>query len=320
MTPKARVAIIGLGSMGRNHLRVLSAMPEIEIVAICDTDSGRIPSGTWKQVSDYRDTAIEFPDYCVIASPTITHAEMALFFIERGLPLLVEKPLASTSDEGRSIVEAAEVKASRIAVGMIERFNPTVIEARRIFESNQFGRLLKVTTRRVGPPPGRDMGAGVLLDLGVHDLDLVQWVTGQKLVAAQSQFVFGIVSPYDDLALVSGELTFGALHNSEVSWLSPTKERTIELLFTQARISFNLLTGEVEIVRQLEEETQWDVAREFRGPRNSMRTVYDVKTVEPLVSLHQALLAAVRSDDWSTMPQVTDSVEVLSLIEKLKQS
>lgn len=319
MTPKARVAIIGLGSMGRNHLRVLSAMTEIEIVAISDVNTERIPAGPWKQFSTYKEIASEVPDYCVIATPTPTHAEIALFCIERGVPLLVEKPLASTSGEGRAILEAAQFKASGIAVGMIERFNSTVIEAKRICESNQFGKLLKVATRRVGPPPGRDMGTGVLLDLGIHDLDLVRWVTGQKLVDSQSQFVSGAVSPYDDLALVSGRLTSGALCNTEVSWLSPTKERTVELLFTQARIDLNLLTGEVEIVRPLREETQWDAVRELRGPRNSTSTVYCVKTVEPLVSMHQTMLAAVLSGDWGAMPQVDDSVEVLQLIEHLQQ-
>ena len=319
MTLRTRVAIVGLGSMGRNHLRVLSAMTEIEIVAISDVDTERIPAGPWKRFSTHTDIASEALDYCVIASPTPTHAEIALFCIERGVPLLVEKPLASTSGEARTIADAAKGKASRIAVGMIERFNRTVIEAKRICESNQFGKLLKVATRRVGPPPGRDMGNGVLLDLGIHDLDLVRWVTGQKLVDSQSRFVSGAVSPYDDLALVSGRLASGALCNTEVSWLAPTKERNVELLFKQARINFNLLTGEIEIVRQLGEETQWDAVRELRGPRNSTSMVYGVKTVEPLVLMHKTLLAAVLSGDWSAMPQVDDSVEVLSLIEQLQQ-
>jgi len=319
MTLRTRVAIVGLGSMGRNHLRVLSAMPELDIVAVCDTNSERIPSGPWKQLTDYRVAAGEFPDYCVIASPTPTHSKIATYFIGQGVPVLVEKPLASTTGEARAIFEAAQAEGSKVAVGMVERFNRTAVEAKKILESNQFGRLLKIATRRIGPPPGRDMGVGVLLDLGIHDIDLIRWVTGDNLQVAGAQFISGIVSPHDDLALVSGNLSSGALCHSEFSWLSPTKERNVEFLFMQARVSFNLLSGEVEIVRQLGEETQWDAVRELRGPWNSTSTVYGVKTVEPLVSMHQTLLTAVVSGDWSAMPQVDDSVEVLSLIEQIQQ-
>jgi predicted dehydrogenase len=127
---------------------------------------------------------------------------------------------------------------------MIERFNQTVIEAKRLLESKEFGKLLKVSTRRIGPPPGRDMGVGVLLDLGIHDLDLMQWITGEKLITRQSDFITRVVSPYDDLALVSGRLPSGALWHSEVSWLSPTKKRGLDLLFVSGAVSLDLLTGD----------------------------------------------------------------------------
>lgn len=319
MTSRIRVAIVGLGSMGRNHLRVLSAMPEIEIVALCDVDFGQIPAGPWKRLADYRDVALESLDFCVVASPTPTHSAIAIHLVGKGIPLLVEKPLAHSAVQAQAVLDAAQATASKVAVGMIERFNGASIEAKRILISNQFGSLLKIVTRRIGPPPGRDMGAGVLLDLGIHDLDLIRWATGENLRALKAQFISGIVSPRDDLALVSGELASGALCNSEVSWLSPTKERNVELLFKEARVRIDLLTGAIETVQQSSEETQWGAARELRGPRNSTSTIYSSKAVEPLVSMHQTLVAAIVSGDWSAMPQAIDSVEVLSLIEKLQQ-
>lgn len=318
MTPKVRVAIIGLGAMGRNHLRVLSAMPEIEIAALCDTEIERVPRGSWKHTSEYRDVASVRPDYCIVASSTLTHSEVALHLIEEGIPLLVEKPLASTANDASAILKASQSGSGKVAVGMIERFNRTVIEAKRLFESNEFGRLLKITTRRVGPPPGRDMGVGVLLDLGIHDLDLVQWVTGEKLITTHSHFITDVVSPYDDLAFVSGRLSTGALCHFEFSWLSPNKERFVDLLFISARVTLNLLTGEVTIIKQLEDESQWNALREFRGPMSTTRLVYDVKTIEPLLSMHKMLVSAVLSGNWSALPRVEDSVEVLTLIEHLR--
>lgn len=317
MTLKVRVAIVGLGSMGRNHLRVVSAMPEIEIVALCDSEADRLPIGPWKKLSNYRDITSVRPDYCVVASPTPTHSEMALHLIGQGLSLLVEKPLASSANEARAILKESQSGAGKVAVGMIERFNQTVIEAKRLVESKEFGKLLKVSTRRIGPPPGRDMGVGVLLDLGIHDLDLMQWITGEKLITTQSDFITGVVSPYDDLALVSGRLPSGALWHSEVSWLSPTKKRGLDLLFVSGAVSLDLLTGEVEIIRQSGDENHWDAIRELRGSMGATSTIYGIKTLEPLLSMHRTLVAAISTDDWRTLPRLEDSVEVLDLIETL---
>jgi len=318
MTLRTRVAIVGLGSMGRNHLRVLSAMPELDVVAVCDTNSEQIPSGPWEQLTDYRDAADEFPDYCVIASPTLTHLEIATHFIGQGVPILVEKPLASTTGEARAIFEAAQAEGSKVAVGMIERFNQTAIELRRILESNQFGRLVGIHTRRIGPPPGRDMGTGVTLDLGIHDLDLVQWLTSERIANAVCRNVSSVVSPYEDLVIVSGVLTCGAICHSEVSWISPTKERTIELTFSSARVKSDLIRGEVSIAQQDESEVFWDKAREFRGVRSAVSRLYFVKNIEPLTLMHESLRRAVASSDWSSLPSARDAVDLHSLIDSLK--
>jgi predicted dehydrogenase len=145
----------------------------------------------------------------------------------------------------------------------------------------------------------------------------MQWITGEKLITTQSDFITGVVSPYDDLALVSGRLPSGALWHSEVSWLSPTKKRGLDFLFVSGAVSLDLLTGEVVIIRQSGEEHHWDVIRELRGSISSTSTVYGIKTLEPLLSMHETLVAAISSGDWSTLPRLEDSLEVLDLIETL---
>lgn len=317
MTSKVRVAVIGLGSMGRNHLRVLATMPEIEVVALCDSEPERLPSGPWTTLTDYREVAYENPDYCVIATPTVSHCEVASHFIAQGLPLLIEKPLARTAKEAKQILQKSQSENVEVAVGMIERFNQAVIEAKKTIELNRLGTLLKIATRRIGPPPGRDMGVGVLSDIGVHDLDLLQWVTGEKLKNLQCELISRVVTDRDDLALVSGRLSTGVLLQTEVSWLSPVKERSLELLFDSARVHFDLLTGEVVTLKQLGEENQWDAIRDLRGRIGSSSSAYAVKTVEPLLLMHQALLAAVSTSDWRPLPQVAESVDVLETIENL---
>jgi len=310
-----RAAVVGFGTMGRNHLRVLAEMPDVRVVALCDVKSGRMIDGPWKRLSNFQDLAAEDIDFCVIATPTSTHAQIALHLAQCGIPLLIEKPLALSVSEAQEILSLVSQKNGRVAVGMVERFNGTAIEAKRICESGEFGRLLKISARRVGPSPDRDLGTGVLLDLGIHDLDLVEWITGHKLTNLDCRFIRNVVSQYDDLVVGTGALYSGAVVQIEASWLSPTKERFVNLLFEHAAATFNLLTGEVVVDQVVGEESKWQYMKEIFGTKPSRRVSYRVKAVEPLAMMHKALVAAVISGNWAAMPSGDDAERLLSIME-----
>ena len=152
-----RVGLVGLGSMGRNHLRVLSSMPGTRLVAVADTDRAAVEaatSGTGAQ--GFPEPLALFAeadlDAVVIASPTTTHLTLALAAVERGVAALVEKPLAATPDEAATLVDAAQRRGVPLQVGHIERFNPAVLELGRLLhEGGWLSSVYSVTSRRAGP-------------------------------------------------------------------------------------------------------------------------------------------------------------------------
>jgi predicted dehydrogenase len=160
------------------------------------------------------------------------------------------------------------------------------------------------------------MGVGVLKDLAVHDLDLILWMTGMQIDTVEIRSISSVVTQYEDLALVVGQLGGGIMTTTEVSWLSPIKRREIELLFTNGSVALDLISGEVAIAELVEGAIEWDVVREFVGSGRSNKRVYSVKNVEPLVREHQAVLNAVRTGTWADVPSLDESFHLLNLIER----
>ncbi len=173
-----RIGVVGCGVMGRNHARVLSDMAEADLVGICDPDLA-----TAKSIADSLGTtavatldellALE-PDALTIAAPTHLHHDVALKAIAHGVHVLVEKPIASTSQEGCDIVKAAHDKGVTLMVGHVERFNPAAQTIKKAIEGED---ILSIQIARVGPFPPRMSNVGVVIDLAVHDIDLIRWFT-----------------------------------------------------------------------------------------------------------------------------------------------
>ncbi|OGO52574.1 MAG: hypothetical protein A2148_08785 [Chloroflexi bacterium RBG_16_68_14] len=167
---RLRVAVIGVGAMGANHVRVLGELPEAELVAIADTDEARLaaaPSGrSVRAYDDYRQLlAEERLDAVTVAVPTRRHLEVALACIERRVPVLVEKPLAADADECERLGAAAEAQGVPLMVGHVERFNPAVQELKRRLDDGELGRVLQLRARRVGPFYQRERDVGVVDDV-----------------------------------------------------------------------------------------------------------------------------------------------------------
>jgi len=316
---KHRVGVIGTGSMGRSHIRVLAGLEEFDVVAVCDSDASKAISGPWLSMYDYREMKNQELDYCVVATPTISHEQICLDLIESGHSILVEKPLSYSVESALRICHAQAANNSNMAVGMIERFNGTSQEAKRIIASGLAGKLLRVATRRVGPAPRRETGVGVVLDLCTHDLDLVTWITDDRVATIAAQLISGVKTKHDDFALMTGSMASGTLVQIEASWLSPIKERSIELLFENGLAQLDLLTGEVRFIEQIDAEVGWPAGLEMLGSANFRSETSRVKTVEPLVAEHLALGTAVQLGDWSQLPSTAEAVMVLEVIESIRR-
>jgi predicted dehydrogenase len=240
-----RVGVIGVGVMGANHARVLAEMPGVELVAVADPDRSQAMFVSQalgcEAVADHPTLFGLGIDAVIIAAPTHLHHPIALDCIKAGIHCLVEKPIASSVEEGRSIVAAAARKGVTLMVGHVERFNPTVEAIKQALSGED---ILSIAITRVGPFPPRMSNVGVVIDLAVHDIDLIQWFTGSDIVEVQPQLK-SAVAEREDIALLQFRTRSGVLAHINTNWLTPFKARTVHVATRDKYVIGDLLTRQV---------------------------------------------------------------------------
>ncbi len=228
MTLSLRAGVIGLGTMGRHHVRVLSELPGVELIGAADpSPSARSAARIAVTVPDVDSLLRLGIDMCVVASPTLTHTEMGLQLAAAGVHTLIEKPLAQDADSGRLLASEFEKRQLVGCVGHIERYNSALRSMRLRLSQDQLGTVFQVATRRQGPFPQRIRDVGVVMDLATHDIDLTGWVTGSAYAQVSAFTAHPSGRPHEDLVAVTGVLRDGTVTSHLVNWLSSLKERVI---------------------------------------------------------------------------------------------
>lgn len=246
------VAVVGVGRMGANHARVLAEMDGVNLKAVCDANkeaAGKI-AGKYFVPAHYQDIQklvdTEELDAVVIATPTTEHSKAAKICIEKKLHVFLEKPMASTVEECREIIEQAKSNNVKVMIGHIERFNPVILKLRSFLAEKFLGDIYYIETVRSGPFPKRLYGSkdGVVIDLAVHDLDLVDYLFG-RLNHLYAQQIQTDSHNQDIYARVMFKTKKGILGSSEFSWISPRKERSISIYGDKGLLVGNLMDQEV---------------------------------------------------------------------------
>jgi UDP-N-acetylglucosamine 3-dehydrogenase len=240
-----RVGVVGAGVMGSNHARVLAGLPGISLAGVVDpleahrnrvTNFASCPTfGTLEQLLG------EGVDAVTIAAPTHLHHEIALACIARKIHVLVEKPIASSVEEGRAIVDAAQRVGVTLMVGHVERFNPAVAAIKQALTGED---ILSIAITRVGPFPPRMSNVGVVIDLAVHDIDLIRWFTESDIVEVQPQ-LSSAVAEREDIALLQFRTASGVLAHINTNWLTPFKARNVTVATRGKYVMGDLLTRQV---------------------------------------------------------------------------
>jgi predicted dehydrogenase len=240
-----RIGVIGVGVMGSNHARVLAGLSGVTLAGVCDPDPERagfvartLGCPAVASVDELLDLK---PDAISIAAPTDLHHRIALQCIARGVHVLVEKPIASTVAEGQEIVAAAQRAGVTLMVGHVERFNPAVEAIKQAVRGES---ILSIGITRVGPFPPRMSKVGVVIDLAVHDIDLIRWFTDSDIVEVQPQ-VSSAVAEREDIALLQFRTANGVLAHINTNWLTPFKARTVTVATRAKYIMGDLLTRQV---------------------------------------------------------------------------
>jgi len=229
-----RAAVIGLGSMGANHARVLNALKGVELVGVMDTASDVVDRATsGRTARGYTEVAAllaaERPDLVVVAVPTSLHHEVTLRALEAGAHVLVEKPIAANRAEGEEMIAAAQARNRLLTVGHIERYNPAVRELKRRLGEGELGRIFQVRATRLGPFPARIRDVGVVVDLAPHDLDVMRYLLESEPIRLYAETEQRIHTDHEDLLTGIVKFASGAVGLLEINWLTPTKVRTVSV-------------------------------------------------------------------------------------------
>src|SRR5438552_1081829 len=240
-----RLGVVGVGVMGSNHARVIAELPGVEFVGVADPDRSQAhfvaETLGCAAVGDL-DELIELGiDAATIAAPTHLHHDLALACIGCGVHVMVEKPIASSAQEGRSIIAAARRAGVVLMVGHVERFNPAVAAIKEAISGED---ILSIGIARVGPFPPRMSNVGVVIDLAVHDIDLIRWFTDSDIVEVQPQ-LSSAVAEREDIALLQFRTASGVLAHINTNWLTPFKARTVHVATRDKYVIGDLLTRQV---------------------------------------------------------------------------
>ena len=238
--------MIGVGSLGYHHARILRDLPDVELVGIHDADPARA-----EQVSeelalrrfDSLDDLIASVDAAVVAVPTTAHAQVALAALRRGVHLLIEKPIASTLEEADQIVDAASASGALVATGHVERFNAALRACEPYLDEPRF-----VESHRLAPFAVRGTDVAVVLDLMIHDIDLVLSLIRRPVRSVAAVGVPVLTSSVD---IANARLTFegGAVANITASRVSPERMRKVRLFQRSGYLSLDLARGGGEFLR-----------------------------------------------------------------------
>jgi predicted dehydrogenase len=320
-----RVAVIGVGAMGRNHVRVYSEMPEVQLVGIADQNEAAVEAlGKLHHIPSYVDfremVEKERPDAISVAVPTALHYNVVKELLTMQCNVLVEKPIASTLEQARKLIALAEKNKCVFTVGHIERFNPAVMELKQRLDRNELGHIFQLHARRVGPFPTRIQDVGVIKDLAIHDLDTMHYLTGAFVDRVYAEAKSNLHSSCEDLfvgTLHFQDETIGLL---EINWLTPTKIRELHITGERGMFRVNYITQDLYFFENAESnDSEWNSLSLFRGVSEGSVTQFAIKKKEPLRSELESFISCVEGRDNRIVKGV-DALEALQVAMALIES
>lgn len=316
---RLRAGLVGLGMMGRNHARVLRALPGVELVGVADPMGDALGAAVGVPVFDQIEGLLATRlDLCVVATPTATHEAAAQHLADAGVATLIEKPVAQDAATAHRIVEAFEATGVLGCVGHIERYNPALQSMRSRLEAGALGDVYQVVTRRQGPFPARIADVGVIFDLATHDIDLTAWVTQTPYRSVSAHTAHRSGRTNEDLVSIVGQLSDGTVVNHLVNWLSPMKERVTVVTGERGCFVADTLTADLTFFENGTQPSQWDAVATFRGVAEGNVTRFAIPKPEPLTTELGTFVAAVRGEtaDVVTLRQGLQTVRVAEAVRR----
>ncbi len=322
-----RTAVVGAGKMGTLHARVYSQLPDSRLTAVVDTDAPRAHS----LARQYDCEALTDPkdllgrvDAVTISAPTAMHYPLAKLFLEHQIPVLIEKPLASTVEEGRRIVELARQTQTVVAVGHSERCNPVVQAIKRLKIEPRF-----IEADRVSPYPFRSSDVGVVLDVMIHDIDIILSLARSPVCQVEAVGV-NVIADHEDICNARLIFENGCIANITASRLALKTERKVRVFSRQAYLSVDYFRKEGIIIKADPniDVISWIRERQKAGDFDFSQVKWtellqiehlDITESEPLRVEQEAFLRAVLNPDQRPEVTAEEGLAALECADRILQ-
>ncbi len=305
MTNKTlKVGVVGIGQIGKEHARIYKALPEAQLIGLCDTDADRKDRADALGIPFYPNfkALIGKVDAVSVATPTYLHYPVAKAFLEAGIHTLIEKPITLKLAEADELIALARRKNCSLQVGHIERFNPGFKRIEEIAKNIRFFEI-----HRLGPFTGRINDCGVVLDLMIHDLDIVLSLVKSEIASFDAIGV-NVLTPFEDIANVRIKFKNGAIADITASRLTFEKQRKIRIFQEDAYISLDYEAQQSKI---------------FRKEGNQItQEIIDIQKAEPLKEELQSFLNEILSGrslgrpDEAARDALRFAVEIVEVIQE----
>lgn len=301
-----KTAVIGVGALGQHHARILSSLEGCQLVSVIDANMDRAKEIAEKYntsaLQNYRE--IKNVDAVVVAAPTIYHREISNYFLERGVSVLCEKPLASSVEECDSIVETSQKYNSNLLVGHIEHFNPAV---ECVFKETQTPGFLEI--HRLGVFTGRSLDVDVVYDLMIHDIEISSTLVKSKIENIEAIGV-AVLSNHIDIANARITYESGCVCNLTASRISKDKIRKLRLFEKNSYFSIDYSEQSVEAYRVIEEN----------GNKTIKKLEFNVEKKEPLRAELEHFIKVVKGEEKPKVDGISarNAVKVAAeIVEKI---
>ncbi|MBI2654847.1 Gfo/Idh/MocA family oxidoreductase [Candidatus Woesearchaeota archaeon] len=312
---KMRTAVIGVGNMGIHHARVLSEISNL--AAVADTNEPRLKEVAelhkCKSYTDYNEMMKrENIDAVSIVVPTSMHKKVTLDVLRYNKPILLEKPLADNMEDARAIYSAVKDSGIRFTVGHVERFNPAVAKLKEILKNGELGDILGITARRVGTAGSPIVYGNIMIDLAIHDIDIINFLLDRKSPDKSLCFIGKSAitnrEDYADIILRYGP-TNAMIH---VNWITPIKIRVLSINGSKAYAELNYITQELKLYK-MSYTKQYNSFGEFILNYSKVDEIrIDVEKDEPLKLEIKSFLDCIKNGRQQpvTIDQSLDALEI----------
>jgi len=320
---KVKVAVIGTGNMGKFHVNNYHKMKIANLVAIADIDEKKgmkmAKDFSCNFYADFKEMIEkEKPEYVSIVVPTKLHKKIALYCISKGINVLVEKPISNNLVDAQKIIDAAKKKGVKLYIGHIERFNPVIEQIKKIITSGKLGKISSIIVRRVGIYPPQIKDANVIIDLAVHDIDIVSYLLQRapnKIEANGGKAISGNRVDYIDIFMKYGDVSVLLQSN----WITPVKIRNLSITGSKGYLEMDYITQEITMFETKYNklpDSYGDLVVKFGTPK---KVKVNVKKEEPLKRELTAFLSGSKKlEKYAITPmQAKKTLDIALKINKM---